>query len=73
MAGEGNQQATGPCCKGGHGALKLFQTEQDGYGCDGCGSRVPRGTDLWGCRECPGGYDLCRDCLQAQSQCGPLA
>jgi tetratricopeptide (TPR) repeat protein len=52
----------GPCrCD-----LVVFQTEDIGYGCDGCGMSAPQGTTLHGCRECD--FDLCSPCAENRQQ-----
>ena len=50
-------------CPSGHG-LREFRTPNGSFGCDLCGhpGQFPRGTTMWGCREC--NHDVCRACRQ---------
>lgn len=50
------------CCPVGH-ALTEFQSTRAGvqYECDRCNRTVPRGSTLYGCRQCD--YDVCSDCM----------
>jgi hypothetical protein len=55
------QLQRGPCrCE-----LAAFQTEEGGFYCSECGTIVPEGTMLHGCRTCD--FDLCASCF-AQRQ-----
>jgi hypothetical protein len=54
----------GPCrCE-----LAAFETEHDGFYCSGCGTSVPEGTMLHGCRTCD--FDLCASCFAQRQPCG---
>ena len=54
--GEDKEQKS---CPGGHGLLP-FDVTREGFGCDGCGTRVPVGATLSSCRACD--FDLCSKC-----------
>eukprot|EP01083_Nonionella_stella_P105418 303212_1 len=60
-------QSKGNNCPGGHG-LTEFTTDQDGYGCDNCGSTKIKGNVMFGCRRC--NYDLCFTCNQEEHVMG---
>eukprot|EP00929_Paragymnodinium_shiwhaense_P054317 TRINITY_DN27219_c0_g1_i1.p1 TRINITY_DN27219_c0_g1~~TRINITY_DN27219_c0_g1_i1.p1 ORF type:complete len:141 (-),score=43.58 TRINITY_DN27219_c0_g1_i1:136-558(-) len=49
--------------------LKAFQTDHDGYLCDGCKGKQPCGAEMMGCRACD--FDLCPAC--AKQAAGPAA
>jgi len=48
-------------CPGGH-ALRPFKATEPDWLCDRCKAEVPRGGDLYGCRDCD--FDLCRQCME---------
>ena len=54
--------STGMKCKRDH-PLVSYTTPANGYGCDRCESKFPKGTLLHGCRGC--NYDLCGACAAA--------
>ena len=50
-------------CPNCSGSLRSFLTAHGGFGCDGCGCRVPLGALCRGCRACD--FDLCDGCATA--------
>eukprot|EP00662_Eupelagonemidae_sp_cell21_P057270 gene57270-biopygen31739 len=50
----------GPRCIRKH-VCKEFRTPRDNsHTCDKCDKKQPKGTEMWGCRQCD--YDMCMDC-----------
>ena len=62
LGGGGGEGAAATSCKKGH-PLVQFNTPRGGFGCDHCGSRVPVGAAMRGCRKC--NFDLCEACAAA--------
>eukprot|EP00931_Biecheleriopsis_adriatica_P093565 TRINITY_DN6729_c0_g2_i3.p1 TRINITY_DN6729_c0_g2~~TRINITY_DN6729_c0_g2_i3.p1 ORF type:complete len:837 (-),score=172.01 TRINITY_DN6729_c0_g2_i3:70-2580(-) len=49
-------------CPSGH-SLKSFATQEKGYQCDGCSSKLEKGATMYGCRKC--NFDLCSRCANS--------